>query len=54
MFADNLTWLNGANDRGWELVMTRLTYGNEAELAYHYSHAVILIEVPKQSGRPGI
>jgi hypothetical protein len=56
----NLTWLNsvawpGYNGaKGWDLAMVNMTYGNEAGMAWHYSHAVILIEVPKRGERLGL
>ena len=28
-----------------------LAYGNEASVVWHYSHAVIIIEVPKRANR---
>jgi hypothetical protein len=49
-----VTWLNSvskAGEAGWEVAAINLTYGNETSMAWHYSHAVILIEVPKRGAR---
>lgn len=54
----NLTWLNspaqpGSNGgAGLEVALVNITYGNQAELTWHYSYAVILIEIPKRGERP--
>jgi len=47
----NLTWLNSANWVGADVAMVNMTYGNQAEMAWHYSHAVILIDIPKRGER---
>lgn len=42
----NVLWLNEAHHEGWEIQLVNLKYGNEASLAWSYSHAVILVDVP--------
>ena len=49
----NLTWLNSTNGQGINVAIVNITYGNQAEMAWHYSHAVIPIEVPKRGQRLG-
>lgn len=50
----NVTWLNKATrpgEAGWEVAYVNMRYGNNAELAWHYSHAVIFIKVPSRLER---
>ena len=46
-----MTWLNDITNSGLEIAAAHMAYGNEVSLAWHYSHAVILIEIPNWADR---
>jgi hypothetical protein len=48
---EDVIWLNEARHEGWEFQVVNLKYGNEASLMWDYSHAAILVDVPRWEDR---